>query len=149
MKQVWSVEELVEQWSFSAEDQELLAGKHVSGRLGFAAQLAFYRLQARFPTRSADFAPAVVAHLADQAGVPEAALGGYDWEGRSGRRHRREILAALGVRPFDGRAEAAFRAWLLDEVCRRRPRPRSWRNGSAAGWPPPRSSIPPPIAWTA
>ncbi len=63
-----------------------------------------------------DFAPAVVAHLADQVGVPEAALGGYDWEGRSGRRHRQEILAALDVRPFDGRAEAAFRAWLLDEV---------------------------------
>lgn len=116
MKQVWSVEELVEQWSFGAEDQELLVGKHVSGRLGFAAQLAFYRRHARFPSRLADFAPAVIAHLAEQLDIPEAALEGYEWDGRSGRRHRQEILAALGVRPFDGKAEAAFRAWLLDEV---------------------------------
>ena len=116
MKQVWSVEELVEQWSFGSEDQELWVGKHVSSRLGFAAQLAFYRLHARFPSRLADFAPAVIAHLAEQLDIPEAALDSYEWDGRSGRRHRQEILAALGVRPFDGKAEAAFRAWLLDEV---------------------------------
>jgi hypothetical protein len=116
VKQVWSVEELVEQWSFSTEDQELLVGKHVSGRLGFAAQLVFYRLHARFPSRLADFAPTVIVHLAEQLDIPEGALDGYEWDGRSGWRHRQEILAALGVRPFKGKAEAAFRAWLLDEV---------------------------------
>jgi hypothetical protein len=116
VKQVWSVEELVEHWSFDPEDQELLVGKHVSSRLGFAAQLAFYRLHARFPSRLADLAPAVIAYLAEQLAIPEAALDGYEWDGRSGRRHRQEILAALGVRPFDAKAEAAFRAWLLDEV---------------------------------
>ena len=116
MKRLWSIEELVEHWSLSAEDQELLAGKHGSGRLGFAAQLGFYRLHARFPDRLGDVAPSVIAHLADQIAIAEAALDDYDWNGRTGRRHRQEILDVLGVRPFDARAEAAFRAWLLEDV---------------------------------
>jgi hypothetical protein len=116
MKQLWSIEELVEHWSLGAEDQELLAGKHASGRLGFAAQLAFYRLHAWFPDRLGDFAPAVIAHLADQIAIPEAALDGYDWSGRTGRRHRQDIIEALGVWPFDAKAEAAFRIWLLEDV---------------------------------
>lgn len=116
MKRVWSADELVEEWSFGAEDQELLSGKHVSGRLGFAAQLAFYRRHGSFPCGLSDFAPAVIAHLAEQLGIAETALAGYEWDGRTGRRHRQEILAVLGVRPFDDKAEAAFRAWLLTEV---------------------------------
>src|SRR5512143_347986 len=116
MKRLWSVEELVEHWSLGAADQELLAGKHATGRLGFAAQLAFFRRHARFPDRLGDFAPAVIAHLADQMAISEAALDDYDWTGRTGRRHRQEILDLLGVRPFTARAEAAFRAWLLKDV---------------------------------
>jgi hypothetical protein len=96
MKQLWSIEELVEHWSLGAEDQELLAGKHASGRLGFAAQLAFYRLHAWFPDQLGDFAPAVIAHLADQIAIPEAALDGYDWRGRTERRHRQDIIEGLG-----------------------------------------------------
>jgi hypothetical protein len=116
MKQLWSIEELVEHWSLGVEDQELLAGKHASGRLGFAAQLAFYRLHAWFPDQLGDFAPAVIAHLADQIAIPEAALDGYDWRGRTERRHRQDIIEALGVWPFDAKAEAAFRIWLLEDV---------------------------------
>ena len=103
MKQLWSIEELVEHWSLGVEDQELLAGKHASGRLGFAAQLAFYRLHAWFPDQLGDFAPAVIAHLADQIAIPEAALDGYDWRGRTERRHRQDIIEALGVWPFDAK----------------------------------------------
>ena len=116
MKRLWSIEELVEHWSLGTDDRELLAGKHSAGRLGLIAQLAFYRIHARFPDRLGEFAPVVIAHLADQVSIPVAALDGYDWAGRSGRRHRQEILDALGVRPFDASAEVAFRDWLLKEV---------------------------------
>ncbi|MBF0374933.1 MAG: Tn3 family transposase [Alphaproteobacteria bacterium] len=116
MKRLWSVEELVEHWSLGDGDADLLAGKHASGRLRFAAQIAFYRFHGRFPNRLDELAPAVIAHLADQIGMAGATLDDYDWTRRTGRRHRREILEALGVRPFDGAAEVAFREWLLDEV---------------------------------
>lgn len=55
----------------------------------------FIRQHARFPNAEADIAPAVIAYLAEQIGVPAAALAGYDWVGRSGRRQRQTILDFL------------------------------------------------------
>jgi hypothetical protein len=40
----------------------------------------------------------------------------HDWNGRTGRRHRRIILELHGVLAFDAAAKAAFRTWLLEEL---------------------------------
>jgi hypothetical protein len=52
-----------------------------SGKLGMAAQLACWRQSGRFPDEEADIAPAVVGHLAAQAGVTADVLEGYEWTG--------------------------------------------------------------------
>ena len=113
MKRLWSVEELHEHWSVSPSERDLLFRKEHVGRLGFTAQLVFYRLNAAFPEHRNDLAPIVVAHLAEQLGVEAVTLDEYEWGGRTGRRHREAILELFGVRPFDGAAEAAFRTWLM------------------------------------
>ena len=116
MKRIWSAEELGEQWSVGPEERAKFPDKAASGRLGFVVQLMFCRRYGRFPEGRADFAPAVMAHLADQLGVSESAIAPYDWAGRTGRRHRRTITEFLGIRPFDAAAEAAFRTWLMMNV---------------------------------
>ena len=121
MQQLWSAEELVEHWSLVPEELALLPGKADGGKLGFAIQLAFYKRHASFPDDEADVAPAVAAHIAGQIGVAPTMLDGYDWTGRTGRRHRQRILDFLAVTPFDKAAETAFRAWLADEVLRHEP----------------------------
>ncbi len=61
--------------------------------------------------------PADVAeYLLEQFGDGATPLDAYDWTGRSGRRHRQEILQFLSVRAFDDEAEAHLRAWLINEV---------------------------------
>ena len=121
MRQLWSTEELVEGWSLGPEDLGLLPRKIEAGKLGFAVQLAYYRRHARFPEDEADLAPAVIAHLANQIGVPAAALDTYDWAGRTGRRHRQAILEFLAVKPFEETAEAEFCRWLTEEALPREP----------------------------
>src|SRR5689334_522700 len=101
MQRLWSTDELGERWSLEPEDLALLAGLPDSGRLGLAAQLAYWRQHGRFPDEEADLAPAVVGHLAAQVGAAADALDGYDWTGRTGRRHRRLILDRLSVTAFD------------------------------------------------
>jgi len=116
MKRIWSPEELSEQWSVGAEEREKLPDKAASGRLGFIAQLAFHRLYGRFPEGRGDFAPLVLAHLAELLDVSDSAIADYDWDGRTGRRHRGIVLEYLGIQAFDAATESAFRAWLTEEV---------------------------------
>jgi Domain of unknown function (DUF4158) len=61
---------LVEQWSLEPGDEHLLFRKEKTRRLGLLAQLAFYRRHRRFPEQHSQFAPAVVAHLAEQIDAP-------------------------------------------------------------------------------
>lgn len=116
MRRLWSTDELVERWSLTPEDFALLVGRIDAGKLGLAVQLAYWRCHAGFPDEEADLAPVVIAHLARQIGVPVEVLDGYDWSGRTGRRHRQAILDYLAIAAFDDKAEAALRDWLTDEV---------------------------------
>ena len=92
MRQQWSACELDEYWTLLPGDLAHLADLPDAGKLGFAAQLAFWRQNGRFPNEEADFAPAVVGRLAAQIGVGADALADYDWAGRTVRRHRRDLL---------------------------------------------------------
>ena len=114
MKRLWSTDELTVRWTLSADEQ---------AKLGLMCQLAFWREHARFPEVEADIAPTVVEHLARQIGVSTEVLAGYDFAGRSGRRHRRMVLAHLAVRDFGEEEEAAFRAWLLADCLLAEPAP--------------------------
>ena len=115
MQRLWSADELGECWTLGPEELKLVAELTGAGKLGLAAQLAYRRQHGRFPNEEAELAPAVVGHLAAQVGAEADALDGYDWTGRTGRRHRRLILDHLAVAAFDDTAEARFRRWLADE----------------------------------
>jgi hypothetical protein len=133
MQRLWSAGELGEHWTLLPEDLALLADLPDTGKLGLAAQLAYWRQQGRFPDDGADLAPAAVGHLAAQVGVRAEALDGYDWAGRTGRRHRRTILGHLAIVGFDDAAEAAFRRWLAEELLPREPGPAALEE-EIAGW---------------
>lgn len=75
----------------------------------------------------------MVGHLAAQLGIGADVLEGYDWTGRTGRRHRRLVLDHLAVAPFDDSAEAAFRRWLADDLLPREPGPAALE-GEVGGW---------------
>src|SRR4051794_39457783 len=121
MRRQWSADELGEHWTLGPEDRALLADLADAGKLGLAAQLAHWRRHGRFPDDEADLAPAAIERLAAQIGVAADVLDGYDWTGRTGRRHRRLVLDHLAVAAFDEAVEAAFRRWLADELLPREP----------------------------
>jgi TnpA family transposase len=123
MKRLWSTDELAARWTLSADDLRLTVDHGEQAKLGLMCQLAFWREHARFPEVEADIAPAVVVHLAGQIGVSAEVLEGYDFAGRSGRRHRRMVVAHLAVREFGDEEEAVFRAWLLADCLPAEPAP--------------------------
>jgi TnpA family transposase len=104
-------------WSLGFEDLALLKAKPAGTRLGFAAQLMMYRTTGRFGRVASEFPDAAIAYLAEQIGVPVGDFGTYDWLGRSGRRHRAEILAHLGFRRTRRQDLRDAAAWAGSDLC--------------------------------
>ncbi len=71
----------------------------------FALCLKFFEMEGRFPDSAEEIPVEVVDFVARQVGVRFDVFGGYDWSGRSWKRHRAEIRARYGSGP--GRHVAA------------------------------------------
>jgi hypothetical protein len=69
MKRLWSTTELRDSWSVRALEHQQIQSMDGVGRLGFVAQLTFYRLYARFPDHRNEFAAAVLTYLTKQIGT--------------------------------------------------------------------------------
>jgi len=98
MKRHWDTEELIEHWTLMPPEQELLANKTGTTRLGFAVLLKFFQYEARFPAHAQEIPSTVVAHIAKQVKVPPEAFSAYDWQSRTSTYHRHQIRTALGFR---------------------------------------------------
>src|SRR3954463_15151404 len=109
MQRLWSADELGERWTLEPEELKLLTELTGAGKLGLAAQLAYWRQHGRFPNEEAELAPAVVGLRPPQVGAEACALECYYWTGPPGRRPRRLILDPLAVAASDDTAEARFR----------------------------------------
>jgi TnpA family transposase len=116
MKRLWEPDELVAEWTLGPGDLTLLANKAGATRLGFAALLAFFRHEGRFPTHKQEVPGAVVVHLASQVGIPAEAYVAYDWRGRAIKYHRAQIRAALGFRETSVQDADTLVGWLVREV---------------------------------
>lgn len=98
MRQSWEIDELIESWTLAEDDLLLVANKAGASRLGFAVLLKFFELEARFPAAADEVPPEVIDFVARQVGVGFDALSGYDWSGRSWKRHRAQVRARFGFR---------------------------------------------------
>src|SRR5690242_14897464 len=116
MKQSWHPGELAHHWTLSDDECALLANKTGATRLAFAVLLKTFQFDGRFPERPEAMARCIVAHLAQQTGVPPSVYAEVDWTGRSSRRHRVQILHYCGFRAFRAEDEPALVDWLSTRV---------------------------------
>jgi len=63
------VDELVEHWTVLEDEQQLVAGKRVATRLGFALLLKFYTRSGRFPRGRSEMPQEAVDFVARQMQV--------------------------------------------------------------------------------
>lgn len=116
MKWHWSEDELETQWSLTVAELALLPGRTDSGRLGCAILLKFFQFQGFFPDNQKSIPHEIAAYLAQATNSAPADLDVYDWGGRTGQRHRKQILSFLGLRRPSGEDLQRLRTWLTAEV---------------------------------
>jgi TnpA family transposase len=116
MQRHWNEQELDTYWSFSSDEFALIPNGDDSSRLGVGASLKFLQLEGFFPSSAQDIPSVAIDHMAKLLDVDPKAIADYDWQGRSGTRHRRRLRTALGIRPSTAEDFKAVEAWLRQEV---------------------------------
>ncbi|CAE6869060.1 Tn3 family transposase ISNpu13 [Paraburkholderia aspalathi] len=116
MKRQWDEAELDAHWTLTAEEQALLPGRTGHGRFGFAVLLKYFQYERRFPDSRREVPAEVVRHLAEQLAIPIKALDSFDWQGRTAKRQRTELLSWLGIRRMTAADWDALALWLRAEL---------------------------------
>lgn len=105
MRREWDPEDLIACWTLIDADWTLVGNKTGSTRLGFAASLKFFELEARFPHHDVEIPPAAAEYVASQVKVEPEMLAGYRFSGRTFEYHRAQIRHAFGFREATGEDE--------------------------------------------
>src|SRR5579872_4154136 len=99
MKRQWTNEELIDHFTLSPQELDLIGdSKTDHNLLGFAVLLKYFQYEGRFPSQKHDVPSIVIVHLAQQLGVVPEKIIPYDWEGRTMKAHRAAIRSFLGYR---------------------------------------------------
>jgi hypothetical protein len=112
---------LARDWILRYDEMAALESKPRRAQLGFALQAVFYRNRGRFPEAFLEIPPEAVDYLAAQLETDPADLSDDEWIGRSGRRHRAEILKLLGIRAMTHRDRQTLKDWVTHVACPRGP----------------------------
>jgi len=110
-------ENLAKNWSLKFDEIGLLGSKPARAFLGFAVQLKFFQQYGWFPETHSDVPDNVTGYLAEQLELSTSDVDGYEWSGRSGRRHRAEILKFSGCRRMTAGDKETLRQWLCEFQC--------------------------------
>jgi TnpA family transposase len=116
MKRVWDTDELVNIWSLTYDERQLLKTKPPRNHLGFTIQLKYYQYTGRFIKSPSEIAETTLIYLSEQLEVSATDIDDYDWDGRSGKRHRTEILSFLGINRLSEPVKESFAKWLINEI---------------------------------
>jgi len=116
VKRQWSEAELDIHWILTAQEEVLTVARQGPGRFGFVVLLKFFQYEGRFPESRREIPADVMRYVAVQLAMPLNTLDDFDWQGRTARRQRAEILAWLGIRRMKAVDWRAVATWLDAEV---------------------------------
>lgn len=108
---------LAADWSLGYDEIAALESKPGRVQFSFAILAVFYRNRGRFPQTLSEVPPEVIDYVASQMEMDPNSLSDDEWTGRSGRRHRAEILKLYGIRAMTRRDRDALKDWVTHVVC--------------------------------
>ena len=116
MKQRWTDDELLQDFTLHPDELSLLTSTTDSNRLGFAVLLKYFKYEGRFPQNPSSIPTEIIGYIAQQIDVQPEALAGYDFGGHSIREHRARIRQWLSFRPYVETDRQLLIDWLCEIV---------------------------------
>lgn len=115
MKQVWTLEELIECFTLTSDELRWVHRRQTHHQLGCAVYLKIFEYQGWFPGQKQSIPKDIVAYLAAQLQLSPDEFDAYDWSGRSASRDRRAIYERLGYRPATAEDGESLARWLSEQ----------------------------------
>ena len=116
MKQVWTDEDLAQEWHLCGAEMALINNRQGATRLGFAIVLKSFQIDGQFPTSSMCIPLAAIQYVAHQVDIHPDAWAAYPWDGRSVDYHRAEIRAFCGFAEITTAEELRLKRWLIADA---------------------------------
>ncbi len=115
MKQRWAPNELINYWTLTHEETDLVnkTSKTDYNRIGYAVLLKHFQIEGKFPHRNQEIPDVVVEYVAQQLKVQSNEFKLYELRERVAKRHRVHIRAFLGVRVGTVADAKIILAWLF------------------------------------
>lgn len=108
---------LSDDWGLRHDEIAALESKPRHVQLSFALLAVFCRNRGRFPQTPREVSPEAIDYVAAQMETAPIDLSDDEWAGRSGRRHRAEVLKLYGIRAMADRDRKALKDWVTHVVC--------------------------------
>ena len=116
MKRNWTVDELIEFFTITPKDFELIANKAGSTRLGFSVLLKYFQLKAYFPLQKNDIPQDVLIFISKQLKLKPSLFDDYKWCGRTFIYHRVQIREYFGFKETRNEDNAGITKWLYENI---------------------------------
>ncbi len=116
MKRNWATDELIEVFTLTPNNHELLGNKAGATRLGFAILLKFFQIEAKFPTNRNEIPHDVVLFIAKQVRLPQSLFDKYKWGGRSFIYHKVQIREFFGFSEITVEDADNLTMWLCNNI---------------------------------
>ncbi|MEN8906986.1 MAG: Tn3 family transposase [Clostridiales bacterium] len=116
MKKYWTLEELIDNFTFLPNEFSQLGNKTRETRLGFAVLFKFFQYEARFPNYKNEIPKEIVVYIAKQLKIDFKLFENYNWEGRSIKYHRLQIRTLFGFREVTDIDVEEMTNWLSKQV---------------------------------
>ncbi len=116
MKRIWTLEEIIDHFTFLPNESALIGNKTGETRLGFGVMFKFFQYEARFPNHKNEIPKEIIEYIAKQLDVAPFIFDKYDWQGRNIKYHRSQIRTFFGFKEATMEDVQVIKDWLCKQV---------------------------------
>lgn len=117
MKQNWTIDELIDNWTLLPNELELATRPNARvNRLGFALLLKYFQIEGQFPYHQSEIPQTAITYVARQLDIERTLFQEYPWGKAVFKRHRAAIRAFLGFRESQEADKPLIVEWLIEHI---------------------------------
>ncbi|MDX9806776.1 MAG: Tn3 family transposase, partial [bacterium] len=116
MKRNWTTDELIDLFTITPKDFELIGNKTGATRLGFSILLKFFQVEACFPVSKTEIPLNVLNFIVKQLRTERSCFKGYNLNDRNSRYHKARIREYFGFRESTVEDAELLSIWLSENV---------------------------------